>query len=225
MKTKNQKNLAPGAFTLIELLVVISIIGIIAAFIIAGLGAARKNSYLKTANAELKFIEGAIENYKAKYNTYPPGNQNPAGANYDPLVFNPLYYELSGVKPVGASYATLDGAATIPMADYNTAFKLGSVLNVNKGSGDDGVAAENFLTGLKARMINSSISNGIIPNTTVLITSVGGPDANYQPLGVSGVNPVHYNSLNPTNNPGAYDLWFDLTIGGKPYRIGNWSAK
>jgi hypothetical protein len=132
---------------------------------------------------------------------------------------------LSGVTYNSGSdlYTTLDGATTIKGTDFKTAFGVGAIVNVTKGSGDDGVSAQNFLSGLKPKQI-SSISNNLVL-TTELVTSIGGPDLNYQPFGVQDVNAFHYNSANPTNNPGAYDLWIDLQIGGQPYRIGNWTSK
>jgi hypothetical protein len=60
---------------------------------------------------------------------------------------------------------------------------------------------------------------------TILITSVGGPDAAYQPLGGVDLNPWRYNSSSPTNNPGSYDLWVQLSIGGKTNLICNWSKQ
>jgi hypothetical protein len=40
-----------------------------------------------------------------------------------------------------------------------------------------------------------------------------------------GLNPWRYVSSGPTNNPGSYDLWVDLYIGGKTYRLSNWSKE
>jgi hypothetical protein len=37
------------------------------------------------------------------------------------------------------------------------------------------------------------------------------------------INPWHYNSSNPTNNPGSYDLWMDFISQGKTNRVSNWS--
>ena len=63
----------------------------------------------------------------------------------------------------------------------------------------------------------------------VLIASVGGPDQTYQPLGLPDLNPWRYNSSNPTNNPGSYDLWMQLSIGGttnsQTILICNWSKQ
>ena len=231
MKTENSKTFSTAAFTLIELLVVISIISVLAGLIIGGLGAAKKKQNRDTARAELEQIKAAIDSYHDKYGSYPPGNQNNVAVNYDPLSLSQLYYELSGVthNVAAQTYTTLDGATTISEANYTTAFGVAGIVNVSKGGGEDAVPAKNFLTGLKAKQINNYVSNGIVPNTTVLITSVGGPDDNYKPLGVSALNPFRYNpgykSVSPTNNPSSYDLWVDLVIGGKTNRINNWNAK
>ena len=40
----------------------------------------------------------------------------------------------------------------------------------------------------------------------------------------TGLNPWRYVSNNPTNNPGAFDLWVDIVIDGKTNRISNWST-
>ena len=39
------------------------------------------------------------------------------------------------------------------------------------------------------------------------------------------INPWRYNSTNPTNNPGGFDLWVDIYVGGKTQRVSNWSKK
>ena len=39
------------------------------------------------------------------------------------------------------------------------------------------------------------------------------------------LNPWRYVSSNPTNNPGEFDLWVDIIVGGKTNRICNWSDK
>ena len=59
----------------------------------------------------------------------------------------------------------------------------------------------------------------------LLIGSVGGPDTTYQPLGQQDLNPWRYNSSNPTNNPGSYDLWIQLSIAGQTNLICNWTKQ
>ena len=219
----------PSAFTLIELLVVISIIGVLAGFTIPVLKSVKAAQYKKVVRGELEFLQTALENYKAKYGFYPPGN---AASSILPQ----LYYELAGTYTnASGNYVTLDGSSTIAMSSVAGAYGVGGFMNsgsANKNNtGDDDVkVAKNFLTGIRQKEIFSPVTNNSqapynnsIP-TTILITSVGGPDDNYKPLNGSGVNPFRY--LYPgVNNPGSYDLWVQLVISGKTNLICNWSRQ
>ena len=212
MKPLIQKK-SPAAFTLVELLVVIAIIGVLSGLLFPVMSAVKKNQYKSTARAEMKLIEAAIENYKLKYNTYPPCNPNNAG-------INPLYYELLGATNNSGYYHTLDNAAVIPTTSYAQAFNnyVKGIANVTVGSGDDSKPAVNFFPGLKANMVGTIQGySGIY--ITNLITSVGGPDIQALPV---GGNPFHY--ICPgTNNPNSYDLWVDLVIKRTTNHIGNWT--
>ncbi len=206
-------------FTLIELLVVISIIAIIAGFAIAAIGPITKNKKISVARGELKQLEAALVNYQAKYGVYPPGNKNG-----NPLL-SQLYYELSGTTKNTTDFVTLDGGATIPVASVTTAYGVGGFLNCTKGGGEDGTTAKNFLPSLTSKQIYYPVTNtsggGNVP-TTMIVTSVGGPDDNYMPLSASGLNPFRY-TYPGTNNVGGYDLWVQLSINGKKYLVCNWS--
>jgi hypothetical protein len=61
----------------------------------------------------------------------------------------------------------------------------------------------------------------------LLTCSVNWPENHpFQPVpSAPGVNPWRYVSSNPTNNPGGFDLWVDVIIGGKTNRIANWGPK
>jgi len=195
------------AFTLVELLVVISIIGVLAALTIPLAGSVARSRKISVAQAEMQQIETALENYKAKYGVYPPGNPNNA-------VTNQLYYELSGVTNTStgriADYQTLDNRYNIPGGSFTLTFGgAGGIVNCSKGSGEDAVLAEDFLPGLKSTQVTSATNSegNLVP---YLVTSVGGPDLNYQPL--PGGNPFRY-ACPGTNNPNSYDLWVQLSIG------------
>ena len=225
MITKN-KIQARRAFTLIELLVVISIIGVLATFTIVSVQAIAKNRKISTARGELIQIESALEDYKAKYGTYPPGNNGNYAAPVYGSMLNQLYYELSGTTSSGGNFVTLDGSAqlnssTIKVADVSTAFKVGGFVNCTKGSGEEAATAKSFLPGLRPNQYFYPVTNNGIP-TTILVTSVGGPDDTYKPLSAVGINPIRY-QYPGTNNPNSYDLWVQLQISGKKYLVSNWS--
>jgi hypothetical protein len=139
---------------------------------------------------------------------------------------NQLYYELAGTTNNEVNFVTLDGGAQIPVASVNTAFGTGGFLNCNSAnkSSENSQMAKSFLSDLKPQQVATTTVNGVA-NVTLLIGSVGGPDQAYKPLGASDLNPWRYNSSNPTNNPGAYDLYIQLVIGGKTNLVCNWSKQ
>ena len=222
------------AFTLIELLVVIAIMAALAALLLPVAGAVKKHQYIYNAQAEMAKLETAIDRYKAAYGFYPPDNHlNPA----NPLV-SQLYYELVGTTNNAAAgadpnYHPLDGqgldlSGATANNNVSQAFNVGGFMNCSKqNGGEDATMAKDFLPDLKQNQI------GVVTNTagvkavgvTVLITAVGGPDATYQPVGAQDLNPWRYISSNPTNNPGSYDLWVQLSIAGKTHLICNWNKQ
>ena len=219
-----------SAFTLIELLVVMGVIGALAAMTLGVVGGVKKQQYKFNTQAEMEQLETAIERYKAAYGVYPQSPTNPPTAGNPSTLVNPLYYELGGTVYSNGTYTTLDGSAQISDSDVPKAFPgIGGFINCTKpGGGEDSAKARNFLPDLRTRQIwpqpgytNNTASVGV----SLLIASVGGPDATYKPLGQQDLNPWRYNSSSPTNNPGSYDLWIQLSFGGKTNLICNWSKK
>src|ERR1700685_1488077 len=112
-KTGNQNSNVEGkqdaaAFTLIELLLVISIIAIIAAFLVPVVSSIKRLAYIHKTKAERAQVETAIERYKADYGFYPP--DHPGN-----MLVNQLYYELLGTTNNTSvnKYITLDGSSQI----------------------------------------------------------------------------------------------------------------
>ena len=211
-----------SAFTLIELLVVISIIAVLAALILPVAGQVKRQALLHSAQAEMSQIETALERYKSVYGFYPPCNTNNA-------LVNPLYFELVGTTNDGTTgnYQTLDGGSTIPIGSVSGGFdgSIGGFINCNKPGADESAThAQDFLPDLKPRQIARNYTNNNVA-VTLLVSSVGGPDPGYQPLGSLDMNPWRYNSSSPTNNPGSYDLYVQLRIAGKTYLICNWNKQ
>jgi prepilin-type N-terminal cleavage/methylation domain-containing protein len=211
------------AFTLVELLAVIAIIGILAAMLLPVGVLVKKTAYINRTKAEMAQLETAIQRYKDAYGFYPPDNPKSQ-------VTNPLYYELIGTTNTVVNgvntYVTLDSSAQIPVASVNTAFNTGGFINCNSAnkSAENSRMAQSFLSNLKPTQIATNPVSGV-PGVALLVGSVGGPDAKYMPLGSVDVNPWRYNSSNPTNNPGGYDLYIQLVINGKTNLICNWSKQ
>ena len=201
----------PGkAFTLIELLVVVSIIAILAGLLFAAIPQISNKRVKAVGYSELFQIQAAIEAYKATYGSYPPDNPNR-------VAFNPLYYELMGTTNDGAVYVTLDQKYRIATASIQAAFNGSGFVNSStsvKGT-DDRPAPVSFLKELKPGQ-SSSVSG-----TNLLVCSEGWT----KPGSGNAIAVWRYNSSNPTNNTGSFDLWVDLYIGGKTNRISNWSKE
>ena len=133
--------------------------------------------------------------------------------------------------PGSPTYQSLDDPSLLPLSQANVSavFGVNGFMNCSKpGSAEDAPAARNFLPGLKLDQM-TIFTNSSAPNNPIklIITAVGGPDTTYHPLGAGaiGINPWRYNSSNPTNNPGAYDLWLQLSISGKTNLICNWNKQ
>jgi prepilin-type N-terminal cleavage/methylation domain-containing protein len=216
------------AFTLIELLTVIAIIGALAAMVLAVAPAVKKKQYVYQARAEMERIATAIDRYKAAYGFYPPDNHIQQTNRF---LIHQLYYELTGTKNISSNnipeYQSLNDPSIPDLlgADVTAAFGVGGFMNCSKpGGSEEAGSARNFLPDLKEKQVWNLFTNNDVP-VTLLVTAVGGPDATYQPLNRQDRNPWRYNSSSPTNNPGAYDLWVQLVIGGKTNLICNWSKQ
>ena len=188
------------AFTLIEMLVVIAIIGILAALFLAISGSASAKKKIARVKVELTQLSVMIDSYKDKLGYYPPDNPS------EPRL-NTLFYELSGTRPRGASYVTVDGSTSISAGDLLAVFGVKGFAN----SSADSTEVSIFSKGLRQSQV-AGITNPA--RAFVLSVPVAGPSP--------GLNTWRYVSTNPTNNPHGYDLWAEIVAGGKTVIIGNW---
>jgi type II secretory pathway pseudopilin PulG len=219
-----------SAFTLIELLVIIAIMGVLAGLLFPVVGAVKKRQYLFNAQAEMAKLETAIDRYKAAYGFYPPSPTTLPTAGNPSSLYNQLFYELEGTTGDGnSSYTNLDGSDIIKTTDVPLAFPgVGGFMNCTKpAAGEDSPKARNFLPDLPPNQIARWCTNyGNNFGVTLIKSSVGGPDAKNQPAGYQDVNPWRYNSSNPTNNPGSYELWIQLVFApGQTNLICNWTKQ
>jgi prepilin-type N-terminal cleavage/methylation domain-containing protein len=203
LKTSNNPLNRLAAFSLIELLVVIAVIAILAGLLFTAMPAVNRARMMGVARSELTQITTAIEAYKRKYGTYPQDSPVSVAPR------NPLYYELAGMQQVQtpASYKSLDGTYSIAYAVLTNSLKVEGILNSSTtlGATDEREAVESFLKELKPAQI---ATNG---GVRVLACTVD-DDLVWR-----------YNSTNPTNNAGTYDLWVDVVVGRQTNRVGNWN--
>ena len=211
--TRQVKPVGQGtvAFTLIELLVVIAIIGIIAAMTVGVIASASGKRDESAAKAQLAKIELALEDYKKKFGSYPP--DYPAWATPTNACWNPLAYELGGVRLAGANFtAECDPGHTVTPGMYRG---VGSYLYLEGFVNADATRAKSFLnlkggSGKNADYVLLPYGNVAPPNGTP-----GLPPAMF--LQVAAEHPT--NSVNvwfyrayPVNghNPKSYDLWAEI---------------
>jgi prepilin-type N-terminal cleavage/methylation domain-containing protein len=219
-----------NGFTLVELLVVISIIAVLAAFTVPVLSSVKRRQYISHTQAEMAQLATAIDNYKAAYGFYPPGNPNGVTDAGGKLLGNQLYYELVGTtNTTGGAFSVIgnpnDLLSVTPLNQVQAAFGVAGFVNCSKfNAGEDSQPARNFIHELRPGQTGSISNSMATVQFTILTASVGGPDSGYQPLGVSGLNPWRYVSPG-TNNPSSYDLWVQLVIGGKTNLVCNWSRE
>jgi prepilin-type N-terminal cleavage/methylation domain-containing protein len=212
-----------AGFTLVELLTVMAIIGVLAAFTFPIMSGITRMKYINATKAEMAALETAIDSYHAVYGFYPPSNPNN-------VLINQLYYELEGttnINPASPVFQPLDGSSpAMPAANVQMTFGAGGFVNCSKPGGDeDSKQGRNFLPELPENDIFRTYTNSTtgIQGMAMLISPLGGPDQSYAPLGLQGLNPWRYNSSNPVNNPGGYELYMQLKIKGKTYLVCNWN--
>lgn len=230
------------AFTLIELLTVIAIITVLATLTVGVSAMVARKSKVARTRAELARLDLAIRDYKARFGFYPPDNViKPEDLTQNPVV-NQLYYELSGaVFNPGNEMYQANGASldeTIQRTDYRVAFGSGNLAGIYNSS-VSAANTRNFLKGARANQTRRITLNNYPPfaafTYTALVVPVDWPVRNpkYEPplkpystdLLVQAINPWHYNSTNPTNNPGEFDLWADIVVGNDFITIGNWKEE
>ena len=211
----------PTAFTLIELLVVIAIIGVLAGLMLPVGARIKQTAQRNKARAELEQIAFAIETYKEKLGHYPPDAPNSPNR---PRI-NPLFFELLGTKLVGGTMKRWMAAA---------GFRLTMWPPPSAASTGSSIAPAPLMptTPNRATLPAPTQTNPVwryyarlgYLRIDLLHPLAGQP--RFQPIPAQkGLNPWRYVVTNPTNNPGAFDLWVDILVGGKTNRISNWSPQ
>jgi len=206
---RSEQALRPvGAFTLIELLAVIAVIAILAGLLLNVTGGASREKNKARIKSALSELTTVIDDYHAKMGFYPPTGTGP-----DALDRPVLYYELVGTMFEGSTYSTLDGREKLDVANAKRFFAVDGFAN----SGPKQRPGKNIHPGLrKDGYIEHPAAAG--QDIEALVVPVKGEDSagNIQSFLI-----WKYNSRNPTNNPGRYDLWVEWRLGKREEIIGN----
>lgn len=117
MKNKKEKG-----FTLVEMLIVVAIIGLLSSTVLLTIGPSRQRARDARRIADLRQIQGALENYNSSNNKY-PGLATGASGTTDNL-----YDEIQGIPndPQGGRY----GYIRLSTQSY----VLGACLELDRGS-------------------------------------------------------------------------------------------
>jgi len=199
------------AFTLVELLVVIAIMTLLAGLVVGMAPAAITKMRRARVEAERDALITVIGSYQRVKGFYPPGNTN---STYQ----TPLFYELTGTIMTNGNFLSIMHE-TITPAMVAADFNIPGFIN----SSGDSTEVKNYFGGaLKAAQHTDAVASPGSGNYTVLGIPVPGP-VQVGATGYSLINPWHYVSANPTNNPDSYDLWMDVIWAGKTNRVSNWS--
>ncbi len=91
MKTTPRK--ASSGFTLIELMAVVTIIVILAALVVGGLGYVTEKQATSKAKVQIALISKALEDYKLDNGTYPLTGNTTGGTNQTASLYQALFYE------------------------------------------------------------------------------------------------------------------------------------
>jgi len=218
MKTNQHfQSLLRRGFTLVELLVVMAVIATLAAMIFPAAAIIKRKAMIKRVETELKFVEAAVTAYQGNFGHYPPDNP-------DNFAVNQLFYELVGTTNFARGIYLTENGQAITNTSVFYGPKVVGFVNVSKDSGDEAQKARNYAIGLKPTKY-LRVLNGAGAGTVLGLTDKGPLMFSEVLPGTGSINPWRYASGSATNNPGKYDLWIDVLIGGKTNRFCNWSDK
>ena len=203
------KSTTVGAFSLIELLVVMAVIAILAGMLLTTGGAASRDKARARLKASVNELVTVIDEYHASRGVYPFTGTKPTSIDRPTL-----YYELVGTSfdKASSTYTTLDGRQKISLNDVKNFFQTEGFANSGLKSED----AKNFYVNVgKDSYADHPDAPSADQGLGVLIAPVKSFDGRTFMV-------WKYNSRNPTNNPGRYDLWVEWQSDkGKTEIIGN----
>lgn len=244
----------PRAFTLIELLVVISIIAILAGLVVGIAPAASSRMKEARVRTELAALVTSIEFYKGRYGVYPPDNYNATTRRTDSVLNPLYYELTGVlVDNEAQNFRTADENRVLTPEVLNNYFGREGIVNsaprvgrtetemrANDGRQKRRLYTRDFNQANYAEIFRSSNAPGYVDLELLAVgfgadasgkKNAGIPwpinigDANAHPVRTNpGLNPWHYVSTNPTNNPNSFDLWAELPLKTENLGNGTWKV-
>ena len=221
-------------FTLIELLVVFSIIGVLASLIVGISGVASTKKKLAATEGILSKFELAIEGYKSSVGSFPPDAKFANGQVNS--VTNQLFYELSGTVYRNRQFVSNQSGEGINRQVCRSLFGVDGIQN----TATDSSKSKSFVelktseyasfSGYAGSGVNMLIGPVRWPQRDLEgVDSRGRAMNDYRPIKSNDpalrlLNPIQYRSSGRDRfNLTSFDLWVDVPINGKIYRVNNWS--
>ena len=172
---------------------------------------------LHAASAERDRLVAAIEAYHSHFGSYPPDHVlSDRPLRIDPTT-NQLFYELVGTvyNPTNNMFFT-DGAEPLEKATVKEFFNTAEFKNKSTSPG----VAKQFLARdfVALREIHDD------PDVMVLCPNIVGTlnEVPFHILTEWDFASWQYVSSSPSNNPGKFDLWVELSAAGRKFSIRNW---
>lgn len=234
MWTRDQ--IGEAGFTLIELLVVISIIGVLASLVVGISGSASTTKKIAATKGKLRELELVIENYKASVGGFPPDAKFANGQVN--TVTNQLFYELTGTVYRGGVYTSNQGGQGLNRQLCRSFFGVDGIQNtvtesskaesfIELGSGDYAPISGGDRVPVNLLIAPVRWPAPVVPG----VDSRGRSLEDYRPIksqdpALRLLNPFQYRSSGRDRfNQTSFDLWADVPIRGKIYRINNWGKE
>jgi type II secretory pathway pseudopilin PulG len=209
---------------------VIAIIGILAGLLVPLAGIATTKMRIARVKAELNAYVNAIETYKLETGEYPPDNGNLKNFNTNNNYFayqsnaalNPLFYELTGTlfkNTPTPGYEKVQDRDFVPVTDIKTVFKVEGLRNSARVKEDIDYKGFSVKESQTQRILPSTYGAGV----EVLVVPVPGPFNLVSSNGTTKFNPWFYDASSTNrHNKNSFDLWAEISVGGKNQVIGNW---
>lgn len=168
---------------------------------------------LAGVRSQREVLLDTIEAYKGRFGYYPP-MLTPPGP--DRGVFNPLCYELMGVRfdPRNSQYQIPITKEGLPVSDVQKFFNTRSFSNCLPFP----TLPTNFLIN-RPLTVAPLTPDGELFGVGVSYTDFT-PEAFWQDFEFT---PWRYATNPAQHNPGKFDIWVEINVAGKHFTIGNWT--